>query len=151
MDHALQPAAMNRELRHVMSGIDAAGFAPDLLAVAIEIVKHVGADRDVIELLQQAEASKFANRMRQGIDADAEFADGVRLLEQFASNTAGAQHQRSGKAPDTAPDDNRLHRPTPRNNLTQRSPNSHGRSLGRKRLCRLRLQLGPGLRLSLNL
>src|SRR2546421_6324259 len=29
-------------------------------------------------------------------------------------------------------------------------PNSHGRSLGRKRLCRLRLQLGPGLRLSLN-
>src|SRR5256886_8315041 len=28
--------------------------------------------------------------------------------------------------------------------------NSHGRSLGRKRLCRLRLQLGPGLRLSLN-
>src|SRR5712671_6361414 len=28
--------------------------------------------------------------------------------------------------------------------------NSHGRSLRRKRLCRLRLQLGPGLRLSLN-
>src|SRR6202163_3254515 len=28
--------------------------------------------------------------------------------------------------------------------------NSHERSLGRKRLCRLRLQLGPGLRLSLN-
>src|SRR5947208_7250094 len=29
-------------------------------------------------------------------------------------------------------------------------PNSHGRSLGRKRLCRLGIQLGPGLRLSLN-
>src|ERR1700682_3785060 len=28
--------------------------------------------------------------------------------------------------------------------------NSHARSLARKRLCRLRLQLGPGLRLSLN-
>src|SRR5437879_11478422 len=28
--------------------------------------------------------------------------------------------------------------------------NSHGRSLRRKRLCRIRLQLGPGLRLSLN-
>src|SRR2546430_10309714 len=28
--------------------------------------------------------------------------------------------------------------------------NSHGRSLGRKRLCCLRLQLGSGLRLSLN-
>src|SRR6202166_3887773 len=105
-----------------MPGIDAAGFAPDFLAVAIEVIKLVGADRDVIELLQQAEAGKFANRMRQGIDADAEFADGVRLLEQFASNAAGAQHQRSGKASDTAPDDNRLHRPTPGNTLTQRSP-----------------------------
>src|SRR3954470_658834 len=29
-------------------------------------------------------------------------------------------------------------------------PNSHGRSLRRKRLCRLRLELGPGLGLSLN-
>src|SRR5258708_16716035 len=34
---------------------------------------------------------------------------------------------------------------------TLRRPlNSHGPSLRRKRLCRLRLQLGPGLRLSLN-
>src|ERR1700676_516315 len=37
------------------------------------------------------------------------------------------------------------HRDTLRRPVT-----SHGASLGRKRLCRLRLQLGPGLRLSLN-
>ena len=91
------------------------GFAPDFLAMAVEIVKFVGADRDVVELLQQAETGEFADCMRQGIDADAEFADGVRLLEQFAADAAGAQHQRSGKAPDTASDDNRLHRPTPLN------------------------------------
>src|SRR6266851_117738 len=150
VDHALQPAAMNRELRHVMTGIDAAGLAPDFLAVAIEVVKHIGADRYVVEPLQQTEAGEFADRMRQRIDADAEFADGIGLLEQFATNAAGAQPQRSGKASDTAPDDNRLHRPTPRNTLTPGPPNSHARSLGRKRLCRLRLQLGPGLRLSLN-
>ena len=96
-------------------------FAPDFLAVAIEIVKHVGADRDVVELLQQAEAREFADRMRQRVDADAEFADGVRLLEQFAADAAGPQHQRGGEAPDTAPDDNRLHRLTPLNtNATQR-------------------------------
>src|SRR3984893_3211168 len=33
---------------------------------------------------------------------------------------------------------------------TQRPPRSHELSLRRKRLCRLRLQLGPGLRLSLH-
>ena len=121
VDHALQPAAMNRELRHVMAGIDAAGFAPDFLAMAIEIIEHVGADRDVVEPLQQAEAGELADRMRQRIDTDAELADGIGLLEQFATDAAGAQHQRSGKAPDTAPDDNRLHRPTPRNALPQRT------------------------------
>src|SRR4029453_4984161 len=62
----------------------------------------------------------------------------------------GAQHQRGGEAPNPASDDNCFHRPTPRNTLTPGPPNSHARSLGRKRLCRLRLQLGPGLRLSLN-
>ena len=111
VDHALQPAAMDRELRHVMAGIDAAGFAPDFLAVAVEIIKLVGADRDVVELLQQAEAGEFADRMRQRVDADAEFADGVGLLEQLAVDAAGPQHQRGGKAADTAADDNRLHRP----------------------------------------
>src|SRR5258708_106329 len=141
---------MNRKLRNVMAGIDAAGFAPDLLTIAIEIVKHIGADRDVVEPLQQAEAGKFADRMRKRIDADAKLADGIRLLEQFATNAAGAKHQRGSEAPDAASDDNRLHRPTPRNTFTQRPLTSHEPSLGRKRLCRLRFQLGPGLRLSLN-
>src|SRR5665213_323268 len=119
VDHALQPAAMNRELRYVMAGIDAAGFAPDFLAVAIEVIKLVGADCDIVELLQQPKTGEFADRMRQGVDADAEFADRIRLFEQFAADAAGAQHQRRGKTPDTAPDDNRLHRITPLNYLTQ--------------------------------
>ncbi len=38
MDHALQAAAMNRELRHVMAGIEAARLAPDFLAVTVEII-----------------------------------------------------------------------------------------------------------------
>src|SRR6202035_3090976 len=105
----LQAAAVNRKLRHVMAGIDAAGFAPDFLAVAIEIIQIVGTDRDIVELLQEAKTGEFADRMRQRVDADAEFADGVRLLEQFASDAAGPQHQRRGQAPDTASDDDRLH------------------------------------------
>src|SRR5882724_324885 len=113
VDHALQPAAMDRELRHVVPGIDAAHVAPDFLAVAVQIIKHVGADRDVIELLQEAEAGEFADRMWQRIDANAELPDRIRLLEQFAADAAGAQHQRRGKAADAATDDNRLHRSTP--------------------------------------
>src|SRR5882724_1501575 len=61
VDHALQAAAMDRELRHVVAGVNAANVAPDFLAMAIEIIKHVGADRDVIELLQQAKAGEFAD------------------------------------------------------------------------------------------
>src|ERR1700682_707554 len=152
MDHALQPAAMNRELRHVMTGVDAAAFAPDFLAMAIEVVEHVGTNGDGGELLQQAEAGEFADRMRQGVDADAKLADGVRLLKQFAANATGPQHQRRGEAADAASDDNGLHRPnsTLSSNATKRPPASHGRLLRCKRLCCLRLQLGPGLWLSLN-
>src|SRR3981189_1578646 len=139
---------MNRELRHVMTGVDAAGFAPDFLAMAVEIIKLIGAYRDVVELLQQAKAGEFADRMWQGVDADAEFSDGVRLLEQFAADASSAQHQRGGQAPDPASDDNCLHRPNSAQyrNAMQRPLRSHEPLLGGKRLCRLRLQLGPGLR-----
>src|SRR5436309_14866074 len=89
---------MDRELRHIVTGIDAARFAPDLLAMTIEIVKLVGTNCDIIELLQQAEAGEFADRMRQGIDADAEFAAGFRLLEQFAANPASPQPRRRSQA-----------------------------------------------------
>src|ERR1700693_900387 len=90
--------------------------------------------------------------MRQRIDADAEFADGLGLLEQFAVDAAGPQHQRGGQSADTAADDNRLHRPCSTRYQTSRECRlkSHSPSLRRKRLCRLRLEFGPGLRLSLN-
>src|SRR5579871_756303 len=150
MDHALQPAAMDRELRHVVAGVDAADVAPDLLAVAVEVIKHVGADRDVVELLQQAELGEFTDRMRQRVDADAEFADGIGLFEQLAADAAGAQHQGRGQAADTAADDNRLHRLLLHTVRDKRYLPSHGALFGGKRLCGLRLELGPGLRLSLN-
>ena len=109
VDHALQPAAVNRELRNIVAGVDAAGFAPDLLAVAVEVIQLVGANSDIVEFLQQAKAGELADRMRQGVDANAELADRVRLLEQLAADAPGAQHQRSGEASDTASDDDRLH------------------------------------------
>ena len=85
MDHALQAAAMNRELRHVVAGVEAARLAPDFLAVAVEIIQFVGADRDGVERVQQPEAGQFADRMRQRVDADAEFADACRTVRTVRS------------------------------------------------------------------
>ena len=55
VDHALQAAAMDRELRHVVAGVEAARLAPDLLAEAVGVDQLVGADADRVEPLQQAE------------------------------------------------------------------------------------------------
>src|SRR6202012_4711297 len=111
VDYALQPAAMDRELRNIMAGIEAARIAPDFLAVTGEVMQHVGADRDVVEFLQQPEAGEFADRMRQRVDADAELADGVGLLEQFAADAGRPQHQGHGQPPNPPADENGFHRP----------------------------------------
>src|SRR5262249_28341359 len=81
VDDALQATAMNRELRHVVTRIDAARFAPDFLTVTIEIVELVGADRDVVELRQETERGKLAHGMRQCVDADAKLANGIGLFK----------------------------------------------------------------------
>src|SRR5438105_3253367 len=116
VDHALQPPAMDGELRHVMAGLDAARLAPYFLAVTVEIIQFTGADGDCVERIEQPEACQFADRMRQRVDADAEFADRLGLLEQLASNASRAQHQRRGEPSDAAADDDRLHHATPLTN-----------------------------------
>src|SRR5712672_2650853 len=42
VDHALQAAAMDRELRHVVAGVEPTRLAPDFLAVTVEIIQLVG-------------------------------------------------------------------------------------------------------------
>ena len=114
VDHALQPAAMNGELRNVVAGVEAARLAPDLLTETVGIEQLVGADRDRIEPLEQAELGQFLDGVRQRIDADAQFADGVRLLEDFAVDPARVQHQRRDQAADARACDDHLHDDTPR-------------------------------------
>src|SRR4051794_33161937 len=111
MDDALKAAAVDRELRLIVAGVDAASLAPDFLAVTVEVIELVGADRDIIKLLEQAEACQLAHGMGQRVDANAKLADGVGLLENLASEAPRAQHQCGGETTDTATDDNRLHRP----------------------------------------
>jgi len=92
MDDALQPAAMHRELRHVIARVDAARLAPDLLAEAVGVDQLMSADRDGIEPFHQAELLQFLDRVRQRVDANTEFANALGLLEQLAVDAAGVQH-----------------------------------------------------------
>ena len=129
MDHALQPAAMHRELRHVVARVDAARLAPDLLAEPVGVDQLVGADRDRVEPLHQAELLQLLDGMRQRVDADAELADALGLLEQLAVDAAGMQHQGRGKPADSAADDNDLHETRP-SDATNR--NCRERIIGRR-------------------
>ena len=109
VDHRLQAAAVDGELRHVVAGVDAARLAPDLLAEAVGVEQLVGADADLVEPVEQAELGQFLDGMRQGVDADAELAHGVRLLVDLAVDAARMQHQRRRQAADAAADDDGLH------------------------------------------
>src|SRR5262249_25769673 len=109
MDHALHPAAMDRKLRQIITGIHPARLAPDLLAEAIGIEQLVSADRDRIEPLQQSQCSELLDRMRQRIDSDTELADLVGLLEDLALDAARMQHQRGGEPADSAACDDHFH------------------------------------------
>src|SRR5262252_11217598 len=79
IDDALQAATMDRELRHVIAGVEAARLAPNFLAEAIGVEQLVRADRHRIEPLQQAERGELLDRMWQRVDADAELADLIGL------------------------------------------------------------------------
>ena len=109
IDHALQLAAMDRELRHVVAGIEPARLAPDLLAEAVQVEQLVGADRDRVEPLQQPELLQLLDGVRQRVDADPELADAVGLLIDLAVDAARMQHQGGGQPAHASADDDRLH------------------------------------------
>ena len=108
-DRALQPAAVDRELRHVVAGVEAARLAPDLLAEPVGVDQLEGADADGVEPVEQTELRQFLDGVRQRVDADAELADGLGLLEDFAVDAARMQHQRGGQPADPAAYDDDLH------------------------------------------
>src|SRR5215471_17928330 len=110
LDDALQTAAMDGELRHLMAGIEPALLVPDLLTMAGQVEQFIGLDTYVIEAVEQTELRELPDRMRQGIDSDTELADCIRLLVNLAVDAAGPQHESGRQAADSATDNNRLHR-----------------------------------------
>src|SRR5262249_30382507 len=109
IDDALQATAMDRELRHVIAGVEAARLAPDLLTETIGVEQLVSADPHRIETLQQAEGGALFDGMRWVIEADAELAVLLGLFEGPAIEAARVQHRRGGQPADAAACDDRFH------------------------------------------
>src|SRR5260370_27333716 len=89
----LQPAAMDRELRHLVAGVGPAQLAPDLLPEAVGIEQLVGSDSHRVEAIEQSQLRPLLYCVRQPADADPEHADSVRLLVDVAVDPAGMQHE----------------------------------------------------------
>src|SRR5262245_26080761 len=124
VDHALQPAAMDRELRILEARVSAARLAPDLLAAAVHVEQFVCANANGVETRQQPKVGEFLDGVGQGVDADAKFANGVRLLKNLTIDAARMKHQRGRQASNPAADDDRFH-----NRQTQTCHCANGLSL----------------------
>src|SRR6185437_13562951 len=144
VDRRLQPAAVDRELRKFEAGIGAAWLAPDFLADAVHVEKLVRADSDLVELREQAELRQLLDCVRQRVDADAQFAHAVGLLENFAVDAACVQHEGRGEPAYAAADNDRFHslRPTLETGSIMRLAGRRGNRAAPQRLT-LRGFLGP--------
>ena len=70
---------MNRKLRHVVARMQAARFAPDLVAATIHHDQLTSADRDCVELFQEIQLGENLDGVRQDVEADAQLANGCRI------------------------------------------------------------------------
>jgi hypothetical protein len=112
--HTVQLATVNADLRGVISGVEAAQFLPNGLAEAIGVDQFTRTDAGGIQGREQAERSEFLDRVRQHVDADAEFAELARLLADFDLDAALMQGERRGQAADPGACNNDFHDYAPR-------------------------------------
>ena len=129
VDDLLQPPAMNGELRVFEARIGASRLAPDLLAEPIYVDQFLGADGDRVERGQETEHREFLDRVRQSVDADADFADLARLFVDDGLDAALVQHQRQGQPADAAARDEDGHLSSPRKRGSSRRVRTCGRPL----------------------
>ncbi len=108
--HAVQLAPMDRELRRLEPGVGPAQLAPHHLPEAVGVDQFPGADARPVQLVEQPEGGEFLDRVRQRVDADAEFAQFAHLLEHLAADAGRVQRQRRRQAADPAADDHDVHR-----------------------------------------
>ena len=99
VDDAVQPPAMDGELRELVACVSTTQLAPDFLAETVGVEELVGADADHVEPAEQIELGQLLDGVRQRVDADAEFADGVGLLVNLARDPARVEHEGVARPP----------------------------------------------------
>ena len=109
VEQALQPAAVDRELRPVVAGLETARLAPDPLPEAVAVDQLPGPHAGGVELRQQAQRRQLLDRVRQEVDADPEFAHLRRLLEDLDLDAPLGQAERCGQPADPAAVHQRAH------------------------------------------
>jgi hypothetical protein len=115
VQHAEQPASVDRDLRPAVTGRQAAGLAPDPLPVLG--VEHIlgGGDARCQQVIEQPEFGQLAHRMGQDVDADAQLPDGrCRLVNVHVVDAGIKQGQGQRHATDATARDCDLHNRPPR-------------------------------------
>src|SRR5918996_1285191 len=80
---ALQLAAMDRELRPGVARVQATRLGPDALAEPVAVDELLGPDAGHVQAFQQTQLGKLLDGVGQEVDADAELANAVGLLEDL--------------------------------------------------------------------
>jgi hypothetical protein len=106
----LQPAAVHRQLRPAVSGVQAARLAPDLLAVPVVVGERAGRRPEPGDPLTETEFGQLTDGVRQQVEADAERAQSVRpLVHGHLGEARRVQAQRGGEATDAGARDDDHH------------------------------------------
>lgn len=109
IEHALELAAMDAELRDVVAGRDAPRLVPDRLAATGHIDLASRANANAIERGQQAEGGERFDRVRLHVDADAKLAHLRGQLEDLRLDSDLVQCQRRGQPADARSRDHDPH------------------------------------------
>ena len=103
--HALQVAAVDRELRRVVARPAAGRLGIDELAEPVEERRLARDDREPLQVVEHAERAQLGGGMRQDVDADAERQDLAARLVDPTGDARGVQAERQRQAADAGADD----------------------------------------------
>src|SRR5262249_57083704 len=113
MKHAKELAAMDAELRHIVSGVGAAQFVPHDLTETIAVDQFADLDTSPLQRGKQAKSRQNSGGMRLHVDADAELADLVCLFEYLGIDAGLTESQRCGQTANAATNNQDPHRLSP--------------------------------------
>src|SRR5262245_5014722 len=109
IEHALQPAPMDGELRVVVARIEATRLAPQFLTEPVGVDQLACTNSNPVQRVKEPKACQFLDRVREQVDADPKLANAPSLLEPRALDPGAPRAQRGREPADTPADDEHLH------------------------------------------